>query len=362
MSEFLTKSGTWRFNFNHHGQRYTGSGFKTKKDAKRAAAKLREKLENPPPIVQKPTDMAFLELVNLRLDHVKAYNSERHYNEYLYMARRWTKRWPNLDCSQISQRMIETWLMERSKVSPIAANKEVRYLRATFNFGKKKKMITVNPTEGIDFMPFEKRIKYVPPSADIDKIIAIADPDTQDYLWVIRDTLARVSEINRLTWDDVDLNNRTVVLYTRKKKGGCLTPRRVPMTDTLFDILSRRHTKRDKTKPSVFWHRYKAKGSWHEGPYSQRKCLMKTLCLDAGVRHFGFHAMRHAGASMMDMINVPIGAIQRVLGHENRTTTEIYLHSIGDVERLAMHTFEQARIKSHTQVTHHKKKGRKQSA
>ena len=44
----------------------------------------------------------------------------------------------------------------------------------------------------------------------------------------------------------------------------------------------------------------------------------------------------------MDGNNVPIGAIQRILGHENRRTTEIYLHSIGDQERDAMAVFEQA--------------------
>ena len=55
---------------------------------------------------------------------------------------------------------------------------------------------------------------------DIDKVIAAADEDTQDYLWAIRDTMARVSEINRLCWDDVDFDARFIVLHTRKKKGG----------------------------------------------------------------------------------------------------------------------------------------------
>ena len=36
-----------------------------------------------------------------------------------------------------------------------------------------------------------------------------------------------------------------------------------------------------------------------------------------------------------------LGATQRILGHENRTTTEIYLHSPGESEREAMQIFEQ---------------------
>ena len=50
----------------------------------------------------------------------------------------------------------------------------------------------------------------------------------------------------------------------------------------------------------------------------------------------------------MEQNNVPVGSIQRILGHENRTTTEIYLHSIGSAERDAIEAFERARQNSHT--------------
>jgi hypothetical protein len=44
----------------------------------------------------------------------------------------------------------------------------------------------------------------------------------------------------------------------------------------------------------------------------------------------------------MERANVPISSIQRILGHENRAPTEIYLHSIGNAEREAMEVFELA--------------------
>ena len=73
---------------------------------------------------------------------------------------------------------------------------------------------------------------------------------------------------------------------------------------------------------------------------------MRTLCKNAGVRYFRFHAFRHTSASVMDSKNVPIGAIQRILGHENRTTTEIYLHSIGGTEQDAIIVLEAKSKKS----------------
>jgi len=193
-------------------------------------------------------------------------------------------------------------------------------------------------------------LKHIPSSEDIDKVIEVANQDTRDYLWVVRETMARVSEINRLTWEDVDFQDKYVVLHTRKKRGGHLTPRKVPMTTRLVEVLTKRHSERDTTKPWVFWHTYwsnKTREKVH-GPSKNRRRTLRTLCKQAGVKYSGYHALRHSGASVMENNNVPVGAIQKILGHENRQTTEIYLHSLGDSERQAIQISEEASRKSHT--------------
>jgi integrase len=268
--------------------------------------------------------------------------------------RKWVKAWEGLNCSEITTDMIQGYLIKRSKVSAVTANSDLRYLKAVFNYGIKIKLIRDNPTKGIEFFPVDKTEKYVPPLEDVLKVLLVADFDTQDYLYTIKDTMARVGEINCLKWSDVNFDDRYVVLYTRKKKGGHLTPRRIPMTTKLYDILFRRHKNRDKTKHWVFWHRYwdRNEKTWVDKPYKDRKRMMENLCKKADVKYFRFHALRHAGASLMDSAGVNTGDIQRILGHENRSTTEIYLHSIGDSERAAMDIFEQANKcfekKSHT--------------
>jgi hypothetical protein len=74
--------------------------------------------------------------------------------------------------------------------------------------------------------------------------------------------------------------------------------------------LQDRSAKRDSDKPWVFWHCYwsRKNGRFIEGPYGDRKKLMKRLCVKAGVRYFRFHPIRHSGASIMDGRNVPLGA------------------------------------------------------
>ena len=100
MSIYSVKGKGWRYDFILKGTRYTGAWFRTKNEAKQAAAKRKEELENPAPVqetiatlaVETPTDMVFLDLVNRRLDHVKAYNSATHYRDHRYLSQDCRKR------------------------------------------------------------------------------------------------------------------------------------------------------------------------------------------------------------------------------------------------------------------------------
>ena len=263
MSIYLVKGKGWRYDFTLNGIRQTEAWFKTKKEAMLAEARRKEEMSKPQQ-KQTRTDMAFSELVNRRLDFVKAYKSAEYYKTYTYVAKMWTRVWNNLQCSEITSDMIQNYTVKRKQVSAYTANKDLKHLRATFNFGKKKGLVLQNPTDGVEFFPMEKPIKYVPPPEDIDKVLCLAGPEIRDYLWTVRDTLARVSEVNRLIWDDIKFENASghVTLYTRKKKGGHLTPRKVTMTRRLYAILKRRYERRDKSIPWVFPNIY---NDWRTG-------------------------------------------------------------------------------------------------
>jgi integrase len=342
MSVYSIKGKGWRYDFTLRGVRYTNAWFKTKKAAQKAEMLRKEAILKPHHMEPILIDMDFLTLANKRLDHVKGYDTPEHYRQTRYHVQRWMKKWNGLKCSEITQGMIEAFILERSKVSAYTANKELRYLRALFNFGIKRKLITHNPASDIEFLPEVKKRRYVPPKEDVLKVISAADPDTQDYLWTMTLTAARMGEINALSWEDVNFKDRFVTLWTRKRKGGNRESRDIPMISKLYDILKYRYRRKDPQKPWVFWHTYWSRrlGQMVSGPYTDRNKIMKSLCKKAGIQYFRFHPFRHFTASILDDLGVPIGTIQRILGHQNRRTTEGYLHSIGEAERNAMRKLE----------------------
>lgn len=343
MGAYFIKGKGWKFQFRINKVRYQSGAFKTKKEALEAERKKREQLKNPQPSSPK-TGISFFDLIQRRLDYVRVYHTKAYYDAYRFMARRWARQWKDIPCDEITRGMVEDFLLERAKVSSNAANKDLRYLKAVFGWGIEMGWLQNNPCARLKRMPEAEKRKYIPSLEDVWKVTLAADPEVQDYLWCIICTLGRMGEINQLTWDDVNFDERYVVLYTRKKKGGDRRGRKIKMADRLYQILSRRYRDRDKEKSWVFWQRWwdNKTGEIKEGVFINRSKIMKTLCKKAGVKYFRFHALRHFGASLLTNEGVPLSKTQGILGHEKVTTTAIYIKGITGPESDAIDTLEKA--------------------
>jgi integrase len=133
-----------------------------------------------------------------------------------------------------------------------------------------------------------------------------------------------------LKWSDVDLDGRRVRLWTRKRKGG-LEQDWIPMTDELYGALSwwpEHLTFPDHAHVFVCEDKYNLARDFHGQPFSARIHWLGTLCERATVQPFGFHAIRHLSASILDDAGYPITIIQALLRHRSATTTARYLHNL----------------------------------
>ncbi len=201
-----------------------------------------------------------------------------------------------------------------------AYNYALKKLKALFQYGVDKEWTRHNPCSGIKRRATDKKLKYIPPQEDINSVIGATETlEDKHFLLVLKNTLARVNEIYNLKWEDVDLNNRIITLWTRKKRGGAKTPRHLTINDTLHHVLLQ--IKQDHEY--VFWCNKTGK------PYVDRKKLLIGLCKKAKVRRFTFHSFRHFGASQLAMKGVSLPEIQNILGHDNVITTSKYIQSLG---------------------------------
>ncbi|MFH0926711.1 MAG: tyrosine-type recombinase/integrase [bacterium] len=341
----------YRYKIVIDGKIYTNSSkvdqtyFKTKQEALIAETKRREEIKHPS-LQQITIDTVFLDLVNQRLDYVQGYYSKSYYKSYKCMASFWIDNWGDKKVNEINASDIQTFIIKLSdNISEWTANYHLRCLKALFNTKKWSPDLKIgNPAENIKpIPPKDKKKKYIPSLEDVMLVMKAADQKEKDYLLMFQDTWGRMSEINRLAWDDIHLametteepwNKSYLTLFTNKTGGKGIEPRNIPTTKRVYEMLLRRYEKRDKNNPWVFSNPRTGE------PYKERKRLMKSLCKRADVKYFRYHALRHFGASMADAAQVGIGNIQRLMGHKNRKTTEGYLQGVSEAERQAMKIYE----------------------
>ena len=238
---------------------------------------------------------------------------------------------PVTDINQpLAARFIKT--MQKKKGNK-AANRYLRNLKACWNWNKIR--LGNNPWAAIQFYPEEDFVKYVPPPEDISAVLLVAEPWRRDVLEVILKTGARLGEVLGLQWEDVSFERRAVRLWTRKRKGGNRQARVLWMSDKLLETLQRLWERRDRRSPYVFTN--PLTGTRYKKNQNSMRFFMPRLCKKAGVKEFGFHALRHyVSMRLLDSKKASLGDIQRFLGHQRATTTDLYLRALSpDLKHLA---------------------------
>lgn len=210
-----------------------------------------------------------------------------------------------------------------------AANRVRKNLAAAWVWGRKYYGLPqVNPWLEVERFPADEHPRYVPPVADFWKAYDAANERDKAFLLFLLHTGARVGEAFRLEWRDVDLHNRKVRLSTRKTGGRGMQYAWLPLTTRLHAALS---NLRLHSKPGALVFRNLNTG---EG-YKVRQHFMARLCARAGVKPFGFHAIRHLAATILAYSGLDLPTVQAMLRHHSPTTTARYIKSLGiDPEKI----------------------------
>jgi integrase len=239
------------------------------------------------------------------------------------------------------QKDIKDGKLKKIENGSCVANRDLKEFKALYNWCIRQDLFLKNPCHNIESYPEQTSARYVPPAEDINKVLLAADREDMDLIMTLYHTAGRTSEVLNLTWEDVNFERRWVRLWTRKRRGGELQEDKLAMTDTLHDVLKRRWNNRDKNTAYVF---HNPDGT--RLTYIQKRYTMKKLCRKAGVKVFGFHAIRHHVASILaDSGKASLNQIQKMLRHRRTTTTDNYIKTLDpQLRQVANVLDEQAKV------------------
>ena len=216
--------------------------------------------------------------------------------------------------------------------SGYAANKDRKNLVAAWNWGVTyRDMPQTNPCL-VEKFPEERSPRYVPPEEDFWRVYNLAEGQDRIMLTVFLHLGARRGEVFRLRWIDVDFDSGRIRLSTRKRLLGALEFDWLPMTKELQAQL-KWWLKNNCFPESAYVFNCADERKFCSGhygkPFQYRQMFMKQACKKAGVKLFGFHAIRHLTASILYKLGEPVSVIQTIMRHKSPITTERYLRTLG---------------------------------
>lgn len=132
-------------------------------------------------------------------------------------------------------------------------------------------------------------------------------------VWTLLDTGLRVEELCNLDKKNIDWSKHSLKVYGKNTKGGAKKPREVPITNRVRPILETWLAANDKIG-------FTTKNAWE---------VVKKVSHRACIGNCSPHVLRHTFAVLALERGVSIAALQKVLGHNDLSTTAIYLNKSG---------------------------------
>ena len=149
-----------------------------------------------------------------------------------------------------------------------------------------------------------------------EELLSYCDPDLHDAVMLALLTGARKQEIWRLRYDAINFKRRFIsFLFT---KSG--TPRSVPMSRAIHDIIMNRARMNQLKSPYVFQSPVKA-----NSPNNFARAWTTAL-RNSHIEDFRWHDLRHTSASYMVMAGISLRTVADILGHSNISMTFKYAH------------------------------------
>ena len=229
--------------------------------------------------------------------------------------------------------------VEYMKEQPYASSsvaRKVAAVKSFFNYLHANNVVSENPTTNVDSPKVKKRLPKTLSSEDVEKLLTApmqkrTPKNLRDMalLNMLYSTGMRVTEVVSLQLDDVNMDEMVLYCSTKDEQS-----RELPFDDTTKEILDaylndgRPYLVKDKEETALFLN-HRGQQLTRQGLWLIIKAYAKQANLSTEVTP---HTLRHSFAAHKLNSGSDLQEVQKLLGHANISTTQIYTQLDEDVE------------------------------
>lgn len=248
---------------------------------------------------------------------------------------------PSFGNQQLSQ--IQTEQLQRfiSQTQTGAANMHniIKCFRTIWKSAKAWGYVSTSPFEGLVLPSILKTEQRYFSEGEICRILNAAPEPDKTLYWLLAQTGLRIGEILALTWETLDLDKAAVFVTSSVARGKLreqvtktqTAKRVIPLSPRLVEHLFTFRTEiwRENPRGLVF-------ANSKQNPWKAENLLeghLQPLLEALGIPKAGFHAFRHASATILSRMRVPAEIKRARMGHTEDEMTLRYTHVIEEDAR-----------------------------
>ena len=239
---------------------------------------------------------------------------------------------PNASWTAVEAEDVREWviyLMDKQKMAASSVNRRLSAMRSFYKYLRRVGRVSINPMEKVVAPKKKRPLPYYVRESEMDRLLELTAEDRSFkgirdrlVLMMFYETGIRRAELLGMTDASVDLVTKQIKVTGKRNK-----QRIIPFGEELENEIkayqmAREETLGQRTFPALF---VTEKGTaMNEKQVS--KIVKENLSKVTTIKKRSPHVLRHSFATAMLNNKADLTSIQKLLGHESVSTTEIYTH------------------------------------